>query len=231
MKVLVADDDKEICQFIQVSLQNRGYHAVVCYDGQDALHLVTSSTYDVCVIDWMLPSLDGVSVIKAMRERHVDTPSIILTAKSHLEDKIKGLHSGCDDYLTKPFAIEELIARLELLYKRVNKQHQVDATHIHFGDLVLDKISHQVRYKNKLISLQAREYKILLFLLQHSSQVITRALLLEHVWEYQFDPQTNIIDVHISRLRNKLADAGLSEFIQTIRGVGYSIKGDENHAI
>jgi two-component system OmpR family response regulator len=224
MKILLIDDDAKICGFIEQNFKELGHTIITAQNGKEALCLATSTTFDLLIIDWMIPYLDGVSLIKALRKQDITTPAIILSAKSHLADKVLGLQSGCDDYLTKPFAIEELIVRANLLCKRSQNSHHAQATTITFDQLVLDKISHHVTCNNKLIILQPREYKILLFLMQHINQVISRSVLLEHVWDYKFDPQTNIIDVHMSRLRNKLAEVGAKDIITTIRGYGYAIK-------
>lgn len=226
MKILLIDDDIEICHFIEQNFVRLDHAVTVVHNGNQALQLASSEAFDLLIIDWMIPSLDGVALIKILRQQGIKTPAIILSAKSQIEDKVFGLQSGCDDYLTKPFAIEELIVRADLLYKRVINIGFSESTTIHCNQLVLDKISHKVTFQKKNIELQAREYKILLFLMEHKNQVVSRSVLLEHIWDYKFDPQTNIIDVHVSRLRNKLTEIGAKDIVTTVRGSGYIIKDE-----
>ncbi|MBP9726588.1 MAG: response regulator transcription factor [Gammaproteobacteria bacterium] len=226
MKILLIDDDIEICLFIEKNFVRLGHTVTAVHNGNEALHLASSETFDVMIIDWMIPCLDGVALIKILRQQDIKTPVIILSAKSQIEDKVFGLQSGCDDYLTKPFEIEELIVRVNLLYKRMTSARLFQSTTISCNELVLDKISHKVTFKKKNIELQAREYKILLFLMEHKNQIVSRSVLLEHIWDYKFDPQTNIIDVHVSRLRNKLTEIGAKDMIKTVRNCGYTIKDE-----
>ena len=226
MKILLIDDDIEICRFIVENFVRLGHAVTVVHNGNEALHLTSSEAFDLLIIDWMIPSLDGVALIKILRQQDIKTPAIILSAKSQIEDKVFGLQSGCDDYLTKPFAIEELMVRANLLYKRMINAGFPQSTTINCHELMLDKISHKVTFKNKNVELQAREYKILLFLMEHKNQVVSRSILLEHIWDYKFDPQTNIIDVHVSRLRNKLTEIGAKDIVMTVRGCGYTIKDE-----
>jgi two-component system OmpR family response regulator len=226
MKILLIDDDIEICHFIEKNFARLGHAVTAVHNGNEALHLANHEAFDVMVIDWMIPCLDGVALITILRQQDIKTPAIILSAKSQIEDKVFGLQSGCDDYLTKPFAIEELIVRVNLLYKRMTGARFFQSTTVSCNDLMLDKISHKVTFKEKNIELQAREYKILLFLMEHKNQVVSRSILLEHIWDYKFDPQTNIIDVHVSRLRNKLTEIGAKDMITTVRSCGYTIKDE-----
>ena len=230
MKILLIDDDIQICHFIEQNFVRLGHAVTIVHNGNEALDLTNREAFDLLIIDWMIPYIDGVALIKILRRQDIETPAIILSAKSQIEDKVFGLESGCDDYLTKPFAIEELIVRANLLYKRMTNVVSSQSTTMSCHDLTLDKISHKVTFKKKNIELQAREYKILLFLMEHKNQVVSRSILLEHIWDYKFDPQTNIIDVHVSRLRNKLTEIGAKDIVTTVRGCGYTIK-DEREMI
>lgn len=223
-KVLVADDDKQIAQFIKTKFEENKIDTTIAYDGKEALFLVNTNEYDVIVIDWMMPYLDGISLLKILRKQEITTPVIILSALDSTENKIEGLKSGSDDYLTKPFSIDELMIRVNILYNRTKQLAQAKSYKLTCGDIVLDELAHEVRRNDELILLQQREYKVLHLLLKHKNEVVSKNMILKEVWDYDFDPQTNVVEVHISRLRNKLTDGGLNDPIKTIRGFGYVIQ-------
>ncbi|QIV94113.1 two-component system response regulator BfpR [Allofrancisella frigidaquae] len=223
-KVLVADDDKQIAEFIKTKFEENNIETTLAYDGKEALFLINTNEYDIIVIDWMMPYLDGISLLKILRKQQLVTPIIILSALDSTENKIQGLKSGSDDYLTKPFSIEELIIRVNILYKRTKLIAQINTHKIICSDIVLDELAHEVRRNNVLIPLQQREYKILHLLLKHKNEVVSKNMILKEVWDYEFDPQTNVVEVHISRLRNKLTENNLPDPIKTMRGFGYVIQ-------
>lgn len=222
MRVLVIEDDRETAQFLQKSLKENGHTADLASDGEAGLALATDGAYDVLIVDRMLPLLDGLSVIKSLRAEGNRTPVLILSALGEVDDRVKGLRAGGDDYLTKPYAYSELLARVEALGRRTAPEEQ--QTRISVGDLVLDRLSHRVTRSGEHILLQPREYRLLEYLMQHAGQVVTRTMLLEHVWDYHFDPQTNVIDVHVSRLRAKIDKNFDKPLLHTVRGAGYTIR-------
>ena len=222
MRVLVIEDDRETAQFLQKSLKDNGHTADLAGDGEAGLALATDGAYDVLIVDRMLPLLDGLSVIKSLRAEGNRTPVLILSALGEVDDRVKGLRAGGDDYLTKPYAYSELLARVEALGRRTAPEEQ--QTRISVGDLVLDRLSHRVTRSGEHILLQPREYRLLEYLMQHAGQVVTRTMLLEHVWDYHFDPQTNVIDVHVSRLRAKIDKNFDKPLLHTVRGAGYTIR-------
>lgn len=223
-KVLVADDDKKIAQFIKTKFEENGIETTLAHDGKEALFLINTNDYDVVVIDWMMPYLDGISLLKILRKQNVTIPVIILSALDSTENKIQGLTSGSDDYLTKPFSIDELMVRVNILYKRTKQIADAQSHRLICGDIILDELAHEVRRNDELILLQQREYKVLHLLLKHKNEVVSKTMILKEVWDYDFDPQTNVVEVHISRLRNKLTENGLPDPIKTIRGFGYVIQ-------
>jgi len=192
-------------------------------DGEEGLNAVRDQAYDVLVVDRMLPRLDGLSLVQKIRESGNNTPVLILSALGEVDDRVKGLHSGADDYLVKPFSMAELLARLEVLQRRANLAPADAGTTLQVLDLSMDLLQQQVQRSGTTISLQPREYKLLEFLMRHAGQVVTRAMLLEHVWGYHFDPQTNVIDVHVSRLRQKIDREFDSPLLATVRGAGYRL--------
>jgi len=222
MRVLVIEDDRESAHFLQKALKESGHSAELAHDGQEGLGLARDGGFDVLVVDRMLPGLDGLSVVRKLREEGVGTPVLILSALGEVDDKVKGLRAGGDDYLTKPYAFSELLARIEALSRRGEPQEQ--QTRYVVGDLVLDRLSHRVTRAGEPIALQPREFRLLEYLMRHAGQVVTRTMLLEHVWDYHFDPQTNVIDVHISRLRSKIDKNFEESLLHTIRGAGYMIR-------
>lgn len=223
-KVLVADDDKQIGQFIKTRFEENNIETTLAFDGKEALFLINTNDYDVIIIDWMMPYLDGISLLKILRKQNIDTPIIILSALDSTENKIEGLKSGSDDYLTKPFSIDELLIRVNILYNRTQKITQAKTHKLSCGDIELDELAHEVHRNGQPIILQQREYKVLHLLLKHKNEVISKSMILKEVWDYDFDPQTNVVEVHISRLRTKLTEDGLNDPIKTVRGFGYVIQ-------
>ncbi|MEE8578818.1 MAG: response regulator transcription factor [Hyphomicrobium sp.] len=222
MRVLVIEDDRETAQFLRKALKESGHAADIAEDGEMGLSLAQEGNYDVLIVDRMLPRLDGLSAIKEMRAKGMRTPVLILSALGDVDDRVKGLRAGGDDYLTKPYAYSELLARVEALARRPVPAEQ--ETRYIVGGLVLDRLSHRVTRDGEPIQLQPREYRLLEYLMKHAGQVVTRTMLLEHVWDYHFDPQTNVIDVHVSRLRGKIDKNFDKPLLHTVRGAGYTIR-------
>ncbi|MCK5934149.1 two component transcriptional regulator, winged helix family [Fulvimarina manganoxydans] len=222
MRILIIEDDREAASYLTKALSEAGHIATHAADGEDGLHLATTRDYDMMIIDRMLPKRDGLSVIAEMRKAGRQTPALILSALGQVDDRVEGLKAGGDDYLTKPFAMSELIARAEVLGRR--RQTGEVETGYKVGDLELDRLSHEVRRAGKPIVLQPREFRLLEYLMKHAGQVVTRTMLLENVWDYHFDPQTNVIDVHISRLRSKIERDFDSALLHTVRGSGYIMR-------
>ena len=222
MRVLVIEDDRETAQGLQHALQESGHTADVAGDGDSGLALAREGRYDVLIVDRMLPRRDGLAVVQALRAEGARTPVLILSALGEVDDRVKGLRAGGDDYLTKPYAYTELLARIEALARRPVPEEQ--ATRYTVGDLSLDRLSHKVTRAGEPILLQPREFRLLEYLMKHAGQVVTRTMLLENVWDYHFDPQTNVIDVHISRLRGKIDKAFAKQLLHTVRGAGYMIR-------
>ncbi|AEP30862.1 response regulator transcription factor [Brumicola nitratireducens] len=222
MKILIIEDDLTVAGYISKGLEESGHTPDVANDGKQGLLLATTNSYDVIVLDRMLPHIDGITILNTIRDSGDNTPAVILSAKNKVEDKVKGLRSGAADYMTKPFAFEELLARIEIVASRQSGAVP-SVTEIVLGELKLDLINRQVTRNGTIIDLQSKEFKLLEYLLKNKGKIVTRTMLLEKVWEYNFDPQTNVIDVHISRLRNKI-DKGFSyPIIETIRGAGYLV--------
>ncbi|MEZ5776002.1 MAG: response regulator transcription factor [Hyphomicrobiaceae bacterium] len=222
MRVLVIEDDAETAAFLQKALRESGHAVDAAADGAAGLDLARAGDYAVLIVDRMLPYRDGLSLIEELRAGGIRTPVLILSALGHVDDRVKGLKSGGDDYLTKPFAYSELLARIEALARRAEPQEQ--ATTYAVGDLLLDRLSHKVTRAGEPIALQPREFRLLEYLMKNAGQVVTRTMLLEHVWDYHFDPQTNVIDVHVSRLRGKIDKGYSTPLLHTVRGAGYMIR-------
>jgi two-component system OmpR family response regulator len=222
MRVLVIEDDRETAQFLRKALKESGHAADIAEDGETGLSLAQEGNYDVLIVDRMLPRLDGLSAIKELRAKGMRTPVLILSALGDVDDRVKGLRAGGDDYLTKPYAYSELLARVEALARRPVPAEQ--ETRYIVGGLVLDRLSHRVTRDGEPIQLQPREYRLLEYLMKHAGQVVTRTMLLEHVWDYHFDPQTTVIDVHVSRLRGKIDKNFGKPLLHTVRGAGYTIR-------
>lgn len=221
-KILVIEDDASTASFIANGLTEAGFVVDRADNGRDGLFLATDSGYDCIVLDRMLPGLDGMGVLGALRGAGVATPVIILSALGSPEDRIKGLTEGSDDYLTKPFAFAELLARIRLLLRRASSVPQAQ-TVLSCADLEMDLIAHRVSRGGRPIDLQPREFRLLEFLLRHVDQVVTRTMMLEGVWDYHFDPGTNVVDVHVSRLRKKLDEGATRPLLHTVRGAGYRL--------
>lgn len=222
MKLLVVEDDPEIAEYIRTGLVEHGHSVDLARDGHEGLMLAgDGAAYDVLIIDRMLPKLDGLALLKTLRESGVRTPAIFLTAMGSIEDRVKGLESGGDDYLVKPFAFAELYARVQSLSRRPPLVQT--ETVLQAGDLTLDRIAHTAQRGGTVIELQPAEYRLLEYLMRHAGQVVTRTMLLEGVWEFHFDPKTNIVETQISRLRSKIDRGFDKERIKTVRGAGYML--------
>ena len=222
MRILVIEDEKDVADYIAKGLRETGHVADVTHDGKEGLLMATTGDYPIIILDRMLPNLDGITILKTLRGAGNATPVIILSALSEVDDRVQGLKAGGDDYLVKPFAFTELLARVEALIRR-NKGDAESITKLEAGDLEMDLLSRNVVRSGKKLNLQAREFSLLEYLLRNKGQVVTRTMLLENVWHYHFDPQTNVIDVHISRLRRKVDDDFPRALIKTVRGSGYVI--------
>ncbi|TIN30324.1 MAG: response regulator transcription factor [Mesorhizobium sp.] len=221
MKILVIEDDREAADYLQKAFTEAGHTAHVAGDGETGFALADAG-YDVMVIDRMMPRRDGLSVIAGLRSRGNTTPVLILSALGEVDDRVTGLRAGGDDYLTKPYAFSELLARVEVLNRRASAKEAQTVYRV--GDLELDRLSHSVRRAAREITLQPREFRLLEYLMRHAGQVVTRTMLLENVWDYHFDPQTNVIDVHVSRLRGKIEKGFDKPILHTVRGAGYMLK-------
>jgi two-component system, OmpR family, response regulator len=224
VRILVAEDDPDTAEFIRRGLHELGHNVVLAENGLDALHLLSTEQLDIAVLDRMLPGLDGLSIVRRVRAAGIEAPVLLLTALGRIEDRVAGLEAGSDDYLVKPFAFSELAARVNALSRRKPFQHE--PVQLEHRGLVLDLLKRQVLRDGAAIQLQPREFRILEELMREEGKVVTRTMLLERVWNYHFDPQTNIVDTHISRLRSKLNEGGKADLIETIRGVGYRMAPD-----
>jgi two-component system OmpR family response regulator len=222
MHLLIVEDDSDTASYMRKGLTEAGYTVDHADNGRDGLFLATSGSFDAIILDRMLPGLDGLAVLQALRAANITTPVLILSALGQVDDRVKGLRAGGDDYLSKPFAFSELQARIEALLRR--RDAQAVETKLVVGDLELDLLTRKVRRGAKPIDLQPREMRLLEYMMRHAGQVVTRTMLLEGVWDYHFDPQTNVIDVHISRLRQKLDKGFDKPLLHTMRGAGYSIR-------
>ena len=225
MRILVIEDDKDVASFIRGGLLQAGCNVDHAENGKDGLFLATTEKYDALIVDRMLPHVDGLTVIRTLRASANGTPVLILSALGEVDDRVKGLKAGGDDYLVKPFAFSELLARLEALVRRAKGAGDNQATVLRAADLEMDLLRREVRRNGQPIDLQPREFQLLEFLLRHTGQVVTRTMLLEGVWDYHFDPQTNVIDVHISRLRSKIDRGFERPLLHTVRGIGYRLDG------
>ncbi len=222
MKLLLIEDDREAAEYLKKAFAESGHTAHLAADGDTGFALAENGGYDVLVVDRMLPRRDGLSVIAELRARGDETPALILSALGEVDDRVTGLRAGGDDYLTKPYAFSELLARVEALARRSGAK---DAETIYrVGDLELDRLAHSAKRGGMEITLQPREFRLLEYLMRHAGQVVTRTMLLENVWDYHFDPQTNVIDVHISRLRSKIEKGFEKPLLHTVRGAGYMMK-------
>jgi len=223
MRVLVIEDDLEVASYIRKGLTESGHIVDVASTGPEGLARALEGAYDTLIVDRMLPGLDGLMLIQTLRNESVRTPVLVLSAPGKVDDRVTGLKAGGDDYLVKPFAFSELLARLEALVRRTGAEDKV-VTNLRVADLEMDLLSRRVTRAGKTIELQSREFHLLEYLMRHADHVVTRTMLLEAVWEYHFDPQTNVIDVHISRLRAKIDKDFDQPLLHTIRGAGYSLR-------
>ena len=221
MHVLVVEDERKIAGFVRLGLEEQGFTVDVSGDGDEAYTLATTRAYDALVLDIMLPGRDGLSILKNLRARNNTVPVILLTARTEPNERVEGLNLGADDYLTKPFYIEELIARLHAVTRRVTGEQ---LSLLQTGDLTMNLITREVKRGAQAIELTAREFGLLEHLLRTPGRVFTRTQLLEHVWGYDFDPETNLVDVNIRRLRRKIGDETSAPLIETVRGVGYRLR-------
>lgn len=223
MRILVVEDDDKIASFVIKGLEQSGFAVDHATNGEEGLFLVQTEPYDAAIIDVMLPVIDGLSLIAEMRKAKIPTPVIILSAKHSVEDRVRGLQTGSDDYLVKPFIFSELLARVQALIRRSTRT--TEPTSLTVGDLSVDLITREVLRSGRKIELQPREFSLLEYLMRQPGRVVSKTMIMEHIWNYHFDPQTNVVDVLVCRLRNKVDRDFQQKLIQTIRGVGYVIKG------
>jgi heavy metal response regulator len=223
MRILIVEDEKKVASFIKKGLEEEYFVADIACDGKEGLKFACSEEYDAIVMDIMLPYMDGISLLKEVRKREIKTPVLMLTVRDSVKDKVEGLNAGADDYLTKPFAFEELIARIRALLRR---NETSKSTTLKVDNLVLDLLSHRVTRENQEIILTPKEFLILEFLMSNVNKVVSRTRLIEHVYDYHFDTETNIIDVFINKLRTKIDNRSKKTLIHTIRGIGYILKDE-----
>ena len=224
MRILVIEDDEKIASFVVNGLKQSGFAVDKAADGDEGLSLAEMVTYDAIVLDIMLPKLDGLSLLRRLRADKFTTPVLILSAKANVDDRVRGLQAGGDDYLTKPFAFSELLARIQALIRRAN--HTTEPAKLSAAGLSMDLLTRQVTREGRKIELQAREFSLLELLMRHPGRVVTKTMILEHVWDYSFDPQTNVVDVLVHRLRTKVDKDFPTKLIHTLRGAGYVFKPD-----
>ena len=222
MRLLLVEDDPKIASFILKGMKAEGYAVDHAPDGQEGLHMAVTEPYDAAIIDVMLPKLDGLSVIERMRKEKVNTPVIILSAKGSVDDRVKGLQVGGDDYLSKPFAFSELLARVQALIRRGSGLSE--PTRLAVGDLTMNLLNREVTRGGEKIELQRLEFSLLEYLMRSAGRVVSKTMIMEHVWDYNFDPQTNVVESRICRLRDKIDRGFDKKLIQTVRGVGYALK-------
>ena len=224
MRILVVEDDRKIASFVIKGLKQSGFAVDHAANGEDGLVLAVSTPYDAAVVDIMLPKLDGLNVVQELRNRKINLPVLFLSARASVDDRIKGLQSGGDDYLVKPFAFSELLARVQALIRRSTRETEPSSLVV--GDLTMNLITRKVKRGHQEVELQAREFSLLEYLMRNAGRVVSKTLILEHVWDYSFDPQTNVVDVVVCRLRNKIDRVFDKKLIHTLRGVGYVLKAD-----
>ena len=222
MRILVVEDDKKIGSFVTRGLKEAGFVVDRAEDGESGLDLALAAAYDAIIMDLMLPRLDGLSIVEELRRQKIHSPVIILSAKRSVDDRIKGLQHGGDDYLIKPFSFAELLARVHALIRRAS--HETEPIRLVQGELSLDLLTREITRSGKKIDLQPREFSLLEYLMRNGGRVVSKTMIIEHVWGYNFDPQTNVVDVLVSRLRNKVDRNFEKKLIQTHRGVGYALK-------
>ena len=222
MRILLVEDDVKIASFVEKGLRSAGYAVDHAPDGETGLHLALTEPYDAAIVDIMLPKLDGLSLIGQIREKKINTPVIILSARDSVDDRVKGLQTGSDDYLTKPFSFSELLARVQALIRRAGDLSE--PTRLACGTLAMNLLTREVMREGKQIDLQPIEFSLLEYLLRNAGRVVSKTMIMEHVWDYNFDPQTNVVEARISRLRDKIDRDFANKLIHTIRGVGYVLK-------
>jgi heavy metal response regulator len=221
VRILIVEDEKKVAGFIKKGLEEETYAVDVAYDGEEGFHLASMNDYDMIILDWMLPKMDGLEVLSRLRDKKVSTPILLLTAKDAVDDKVTGLNKGADDYLTKPFAFSELLARIRSLLRRGQAETQ---TELKVGDLILDMVSHKVSRGGEEIELTGKEYSLLEYFMRNEDKVLTRTMIAEHVWDYNFDTFTNVIDVYVNHLRKKIDKKYPAKLLHTLRGVGYVMR-------
>jgi two-component system, OmpR family, response regulator len=224
MKVLIVEDDPKIASFVVQGFRQAGFSIDHASDGEEGLQFLTTLSYDAAIVDIMLPAKDGLTMIEEMRARKISTPVLILSAKRSVDDRVRGLEGGGDDYLTKPFAFSELLARIQALIRRASAKTSQSATHLSAHDITMNLLTREVIRGGEEIALQPREFSLLEYLMRNPGRVLSKTMILEHVWDYSFDPQTNVVDVLICRLRNKIDRNFEPKMIQTIRGIGYVLR-------
>ena len=222
MRILIVEDDIQVAAFIRKGLQQEGYAVDHAANGEDGLHLALTEPYDAAIVDIMLPKLDGISLIERVREKKITTPVLVLSARSSVDDRVRGLQSGGDDYLVKPFAFAELLARIQALIRRANAI--AEPTTLTVGDLTLDIVKRKVTRGGIPIELQAKEFALLEYLMRNAGRIVSKTMIMEHVWDYNFDPQTNVVEARICRLRDKIDRSFEKKLIHTIRGAGYVLE-------
>ena len=222
MRLLVIEDDRDVAHFLERGLKESGHTVDVAVEGKNGLFLATTERYDALIVDRMLPGVDGLTIVRTLRASGATTPVLILSALGDVDDRVSGLRAGADDYVVKPFALSEVLARLDALVRRARGDAR-EETQLEVGELTLDLLKREARRGGTLSELLPREFRLLEYLMRHAGQVVTRTMLLENVWDYHFDPQTNVIDVHISRLRAKLDRDFEQPLIHTVRGAGYRL--------
>ena len=221
MRILIVEDEKKVAAFIKKGLEEETYAVDIAIDGEEGLHLGEQNPYDLIILDLMLPKINGLDILSHLRAKKIETPILLLTAKDSVEDKVEGLNQGADDYLTKPFAFSELLARIRVLLRRGKTETK---TTLEIADLTLDLVSHKVNRGNEEIELTGKEYSLLEYFMRNQEKVLTRTMIAEHVWDYNFDTFTNVIDVYVNHLRKKIDKNFPAKLLHTLRGVGYVMK-------
>jgi two-component system, OmpR family, response regulator len=224
VRILIVEDDEAVASFVGKGLKQAGYAVDQAHDGESGLHLATTEPYDLAILDIMLPKLDGLTLLTELRKKRVSFPVIILSARGAVEDRVKGLQSGSDDYLVKPFAFAELLARVQALLRRASGTGE--ASSLKVADLAMDLLSREVTRSGHRIELQPREFALLEYLMRNAGRVVSKTMIIEHVWDYNFDPQTNVIEARMSRLRDKIDRTYDKKLIHTMRGAGYVLRED-----
>ncbi len=221
MRILIVEDEKKVAGFIKKGLEEETYAVDAAHDGEEGFHLASMNQYDMIILDLMLPNMDGLEVLTRLRDKKINIPILLLTAKDAVEDKVTGLNKGADDYLTKPFAFSELLARVRSLLRRGQAETK---TELKVGDLSLDLVSHKVNRNGEEIELTGKEYSLLEYFMRNEGKVLTRTMIAEHVWDYNFDTFTNVIDVYVNHLRKKIDKQYPAKLLHTLRGVGYVMR-------